>query len=282
MPMLSVISGAYNLENCFSFEKSIESVLHQTFTDFEFIICDDGSTDKTYEMLKEFAGRDSRIKLLKNEKNLGHAAALNKCIEAASGMFIARHDCDDYNDETRFQKQIEYMTEHPDVDVLGTAAFLYDRDGVWDSVYFPKTVENKSFLFTSPYQHGSVVFKREALMRAGGYRVAKETRRNEDYDLFMRMQVFAKGENLQERLYYFLEDEAALKRRKYRFRIDEAKIRFKGFSSLGLMPKGFFHAIKPLVVGLIPGCILKKLRAKRRKKINGAIHGDSSQKGGAE
>ena len=279
MPLLSVISGAYNLENCFSFEKSIESVLKQTFTDFEFIICDDGSTDKTYKMLESFAEKDPRIRILRNEKNLGHAAALNKCIEAATGEFIARHDCDDYNDETRFEKQLDYLNKNPDVDILGTAAYLFDKNGVWDSVYFPERVTNESFLFTSPYQHGSVIFRRDALLKSGGYLVAKETRRNEDYDLFMRMQVFAKGENLTERLYYFLEDEATLKRRKYRFRIDEAKVRIRGFKNLGLMPKGFFYGIKPLIVGLMPSPILKKLRDKRRKSFAESMQNESSQKG---
>jgi glycosyltransferase involved in cell wall biosynthesis len=85
MPVLSIISGAYNLENCFSFKNSIESILSQSFTDFEFIICDDGSSDGTYEILSEYARGDSRIVLLKNEVNLGLAATLNKCISVAKG-----------------------------------------------------------------------------------------------------------------------------------------------------------------------------------------------------
>ena len=68
MPTISVISGAYNIGKCYSFRRSIESILNQTFTDFEFIICDDGSTDNTWELLSEYSDRDARIKLLKNEK----------------------------------------------------------------------------------------------------------------------------------------------------------------------------------------------------------------------
>lgn len=268
MPVLSVVSGAYNLETCFSFRKSIESILNQTFTDFEFIICDDGSSDGTYEILKEFAKYDERIILLKNEKNIGLAATLNKCIRAARGSFIARHDCDDYAAKDRFEKQISYLANNPDVDLLGSWAYLFDENGVYDTLVFPRNVKNEDFLFTSPYQHGSVMFRKEVLEKAGGYTVSKVTRRTEDYEMFMRMQSFAKGENFPEPLYYFLEDARALKRRKYRYRIDEAKVRYHGFKALGLLPKGLPYVIKPLIVGLIPSALLARMRRKRRKKLN--------------
>ena len=219
MPVLSIVSGAYNLENCFSFKNSIESILSQSFTDFEFIICDDGSVDRTYEILSEYAERDSRIVLLRNEKNLGLAQTLNNCISVAKGEFIGRHDLDDYSAADRFEKQLTYLYEHPEVGLLGTAAYLFDGDGIFDTVRFPKTVTTTDFLFNSPYQHGSVVFRSEVLKTAGGYTVSKATRRTEDYELFMRIQLFARGENLTEPLYHFLEDDRALKRRKYRYRI---------------------------------------------------------------
>ena len=254
------------MESCFSFKKSIESILSQTFTDFEFLICDDGSSDNTYQILTEFAKIDSRIVLLKNEKNLGLAATLNRCIEESRGKYIARHDCDDYACADRLEKQVRYLEEHPEVGMLGTAAFLFDESGVYDTVTFPRKVTNNDFLFNSPYQHGSMVFRREALTDAGGYTVSKVTRRTEDYELFMRMQKTVKGENLPEPLYYFLEDEKALKRRKYRYRIDEAKVRYRGFKSLGLLPRGILYVIKPLIVGLIPMKLLAKMRKKRRAK----------------
>lgn len=267
MPILSVITGAYNATACPHFRESVESVLTQSFSDFEFIICDDGSTDGTYEALKQFAARDPRVRLLRNERNEGLAATLNKCLAVASGSYIARHDCDDFSERERFQKQIEYLEEHPDVDLLGTAAALFDESGIWAIEAFPQKVSNRDFLFTSPYKHGSVIFRREALLRANGYRVSKETRRTEDYDLFMRMQTFCKGENLPEPLYRFCEDSAARKRRKYRYRIDEARVRARGFRLLGLMPRGIPYVIKPLIVGLLPQGLLLSLQKKRRDRI---------------
>ena len=274
MPTISVIAGAYNVADCKSLDKSIKSVLDQTFADFEFILCDDGSDDSTYEMLKKYADADSRIRLIRNDKNLGLVQTLNKCLALAEGKYIARHDCDDYNDLTRFEKQVLYLEAHEDVAVLGTAAYLFDEEGVWDVEIMPRTVENRSFLFNNPYKHGSVMMRREALEKAGGYRIAPETVRNEDYDLFMRMQTFSHGENLEDLLYYFCEDKAARGRRKYRYRINEAKVRAKGFRALGLMPRGIPYVIKPLIVGLIPSFILTKLQKKRRKRKNADAGGN--------
>lgn len=268
MPKLSVISGAYNIGNCYSFSKSMESVLSQTLGDFEFIICDDGSQDNTFDLLSEYARVDSRIRIIRNETNLGLAASLNKCIDVARGQFIVRHDLDDYNAPDRFEKQLAFMECHSEISVLGCCVYLFDESGIWGEEKYPAEVQNKNFLFMTPYKHGSVFFRREALEKAGGYRVAKETYRNEDYDLFMTLKTFSEGANLQEKLYYFCEDKQARRRRKYRYRIDEAKVRYRGFKKLGLLPRGIPYVIKPLVVGLIPTFILEFLKTctSRRKK----------------
>ena len=265
MYKLSVISGAYNAASHPEFKKSIESVLNQSFSDFEFIICDDGSTDNTLDLLLEYEKRDDRVKILTNEKNLGLAKTLNRCIEISTGEYIARHDLDDYSTQDRFKKQIDYLESHKNVGILGTGILLFDENGVWGEELMPRVVKNEDFLFNNPYKHGSVMFRRSELLRAGGYRVERETLRNEDYDLFMRMQLFCKGENLREPLYCFCEDKSAFKRRKYRYRINEAGVRLRGFCALGLMPKGIPYVIKPLIVGLIPPPLLKRLQNKRRK-----------------
>ena len=271
MPRVSVICGAYNVCGHYLFEKSIKSILAQTFEDFEFIICDDGSTDKTFENLLRLRECDGRIRLIKNEENLGLAATLNRCIEISEGEYIARHDCDDLSSPDRLEKQVSLLDGRRDISLLGSYAYLFDQTGVWGKAVFPTEISKKDFLFSSPHLHGSVIFRKEALIRAGGYRVAKETRRCEDYDLFMRMHVFAKSANLDEYLYYFCEDKNTYKRRKYRYRIDEAKVRIKGFKLLGLMPWAFFYAIKPLIVGLIPTRILNPVRNKilKRKIVYG-------------
>lgn len=262
----SIIMGAYNVSSCYSFSQSMNSILNQTYTDFELIICDDGSNDNTWELLNEYAQRDNRVKLLRNSENKGLAASLNRCIEMAEGEFIARHDCDDYCDSIRLYKQIEFLKSHPDISMVGCNVYLFNENGVWGKEVFPSEVKNTDFLFSSPYKHGAVVFRKNALISAGGYRVAKETRRAEDYDLFMTIATFGKGANLDEFLYYFCEDYAARKRRKYIYRIDEVKVRYIGFKRMNLLPRGILYVVKPLIVGLIPGYLLEKLKEKKYKR----------------
>ena len=107
---------AYNAEKYIN--EAIDSILAQTFTDFEFIIIDDGSTDSTCAIVESYS--DSRIRFFKNEHNLGVAATLNRGLDLARGEYIARMDADDISLPTRFEKQAAYMDSHPDVVVCGT------------------------------------------------------------------------------------------------------------------------------------------------------------------
>lgn len=123
-PLVSVIMSTYNREQMVS--QAILSILNQTVSDFEFIIVNDGSTDNTGRVLKEFARQDARIKLIENEKNLGLVSSLNKALPLARGTYIARMDDDDLSLPTRFERQIEFMEAHPDVTVTGTSSKTYN------------------------------------------------------------------------------------------------------------------------------------------------------------
>lgn len=264
-PRLSVIMGAYNIASISVFRRAADSVLEQTMGDFEFIICDDGSVDETWRLLKDLADRDKRVRLIQNPENRGLAASLNHCLEHAGGELIARQDADDISAPERFQKQINFLDAHPEIGFAGSNATLWDETGDWGERLFPEYPQAKDFRFTMPFVHGALMFRRSALDAVEGYRVAKETRRAEDYDMLMRMYAAGlRGANLQERLYAFLEDRAAQKRRKYRYRLDEAVVRWRGFRSLGLMPGALPYVVKPLAVGLIPGSILRGLKKQRQ------------------
>ncbi len=266
MPKISVISAAYNMEHIFSLRASLESILGQSFFDIEFIICDDGSTDNTYSVLCEFAKRDGRIRVIRNERREGLAFSLNRCAGYAECDLIARHDLDDISHKDRLMFQYGYLKLHPEISVLGTAAVLYDRNGAYASRSFPCRVKAQDFLFNSPYMHGSVLMRREAFLAVGGYRVARITRRAEDYDIFMRLALVSNGANLGKELYFYLEDKDTKRRRRYKYRIDEMLVRASGFSALGLMPRALPYVIKPLIVGLIPSALLDKLKHRREVK----------------
>lgn len=261
MCRISVIMGAYNVQNLWIFEKAINSVLRQTMQDFELIVCDDGSTDNTYQMLRRFARQDRRIRVIRSQKRCGLAAALNRCLFIARGDLIARQDADDLSMPDRFRQQAAFLERHPQISFVGTNVTLFYQNGSWGKRVLPPRPKKEDFLFTCPFVHGSLLFRREAFMRAGVYRTGKQTLRAEDYDLLMRMYAAGlRGANLQKAHYQFLEDQTAWKRRKYRYRFDEAIVRLYGFRQLGLLPKGLPYVVKPLAVGLVPPRILLRLK----------------------
>ena len=268
MPEISVVMGAYNVGDKDLLEKAIESILKQTYKDFEFIICDDGSTDDTYKYLQEFASKDSRIVLIKSEKNNGLSHALNMGIEKAKGKYIARMDADDISALDRLEKEYNFLEQHNEYAIVATNVKLIDQDGkIIGKRLKPEIIKKEDFLFTSPITHPTVMMRKEALKSVNNYSEAKEALRTEDYDLWMRM--FAKGYKIytiQECLYYFREDDNCLKRRKYKYRLNEVVVRYKGFKALKLFPKGYLYVIKPLIVGIIPRGMLKNIRTKVKKE----------------
>ena len=246
---------------------AIDSILNQTYKDFEFIICDDGSNDGTYEMVKNLIKKDNRVILIRNEENKGLAYSLNHCLSIAKGKYIARMDADDISMPDRLEKQIGFLNEHLEYAMVGCNLLLINDKGIWGKRILVKEPTKKSFLFTSPYCHPAIVMRKEVLDKVNNYKVEKITRRAEDYDLFMRIYANGyKGYNMQEFLYQFREDNDAYKRRAYKYRWDEVQVRYRGFKALDLMPNGLIYVIKPLIVGLIPQKILVKLRKMRQEK----------------
>lgn len=262
MPKISVIMGVYNAAK--RMDEAIDSIIKQTFTDWEFIICDDGSIDNTYSRLLEWSKIDKRIIPIRNEVNRGLAATLNHCITYATGEYIARMDDDDYSYPHRFEKQVNFLDNNKEYAFCSSIVLVFD--GV--KTYVPaknkkEKPEAKDFLYHTCFIHPATIFRAEELKKAGCYRIAKEISRTEDYDLFMRMYAMGmKGYNIQQPLLrYFVNLDAMRKKRKYRHRIDESIVRYKGFKELGLLPKGLPYVIKPLLVGLIPKKILLMLKS---------------------
>lgn len=257
---VSVIMGIYNIPTKDILKKSIESILNQTYKNIEFIIIDDGSTNNTYEWAKEIISDDDRVKLTKNEKNIGLTKTLNLCLKQASGKYIARMDGDDYCELDRIEKQIVFLKENK-CDLVATNICNFDDDGVWGYRKNSEKICEKDFLFTSPIVHPTILCYKWCYEKVNGYNEKWYTNRNEDYDLFMRM--YANGiriNTIQENLYYYREDEVCYAKRKYRYRICEFCVRMMDFKLLRLYPKCIPYIFKPLIVGLIPQKILRNLR----------------------
>lgn len=259
MPLISVIMGVHNSDSDMLLS-AVRSVLSQSVSDIELIICDDGSENDIEKMLDGI--KDSRVKLIFFKENKGLAAALNACIDVASGKYIARQDDDDISLPGRFEKQTEYLENHGDTYFIGTDCELYSQgEGVYGERIMPKTVDKRSFLFNSPFIHGSMMFRREVFDKER-YRTLGKNRKYEDYDLFMRLCADGfKSANLPEKLYRFHYDRST-RRVSFSMRCDEFKVRTEGFKRLGLMPVGFFYALKPILLGFIPRKAMIKLKEK--------------------
>lgn len=183
--VISIIMAAHNEE--LYIDQAIKSIQNQTFQDWELIVVDDGSTDLTHKICAKYQSQDYRIKILTNEVCLGLPKSLNLGIKKAQGDYIARADADDINHPHRLEKQYIHMEQHPQIDVLGTGAWLLDKkDNRTNCVSLPtkhKDIIALPFLKTY-FFHPSVIMRRNFFEKAGVY---NETFiRVQDQELWLR------------------------------------------------------------------------------------------------
>jgi glycosyltransferase EpsE len=262
LPKISVIMGIYNCENTVG--DAIESILGQTYSNFELIMCDDGSEDRTYEIASNYAKHYQNIILLKNDKNEGLAYTLNKCLRSSKGTLIARQDGDDFSAPERFQRQVDYFLKDTHLAIVSTGTTQFDETGFWGGIMLPAFPSKLDFLSNSPFCHGSAMIKKNSLLAVNGYDTTRSSLRSEDYDLWFRMYAAGySGINLQEALYFVREDRTALKRRQFRYRLIESRTRFKGYKMLKLPLTGYVFVLRPIFVGLVPEVIYAAIRKKK-------------------
>lgn len=159
-PLVSVVMPVYNASSFI--EESISSILQQTFSDFEFIIINDGSTDNSRNIISSYT--DSRIRIIDNEQNLGVIRSLNKGIELARGKYIARMDADDIALSNRFEKQVAFLESNPDYGLVGGYMQLHPSGTV---VRVPTSDEElkATMLFHNPFVHPAVMIRKSILIR---------------------------------------------------------------------------------------------------------------------
>lgn len=264
MPKVSVIMGIYNETNKKQVKEAVDSVLGQSFSDFEFLIYDDGSKDENYKWLEEYCREDARIHFSHNPKNRGLSAVLNDCMKQAEGEYIARMDADDISERERFARQVAFLDSHQDYAWVGCHAKLIGESEVWGQREVTEIPVNTDFLQTSPFIHPTVMFRTEILRQAGGYSEEPMAQRVEDYELFMRLYADGwQGYNIQQYLFYYRESRDSFQKRKYRYRINECRVRYRGFGGMGIRKGNFRYVLKPLLVGLVPAWLNQKLRGRK-------------------
>ena len=195
MPKVSVVMPVYNGERYVS--EAIESILAQSFQDFEFLIIDDCSIDATPDILTRYQQQDSRIKVLRQVRNSGVTAALNRGCEAAQGVYIARMDADDISLPDRLCCQVTFLEKHSEVGVLGTQIELMDDVG--DLLpearrYTSPALVHWNLYFRNGIAHPSIMMRRDLISRLGNY--VNDNVYAEDYSLWVRASRLAQLTNL--------------------------------------------------------------------------------------
>jgi glycosyltransferase involved in cell wall biosynthesis len=180
---MSVFNGAEYLR------EAIESILMQTFTDFDFIIIDDGSTDETWETLTEYAERDKRIALFQNRENIGLTRSLNKGLKQAQGMYIARQDADDVSLPQRLEREVQFLDENGETALVSSNVEIIDEMGrtlsITDRACDPDLVAWWMLFYNHVAGHSAVLFRRKNALEAGGY--DPSVNYAQDYDLWLRL-----------------------------------------------------------------------------------------------
>lgn len=196
-PLVSVLLPVYNGERYVA--QAIESILDQTYRDFEFIIIDDGSTDRSYQILQRYAQQDDRIHLIQ-QRNQGLIKTLNKMLAIAQGELLARMDADDLAHPTRLARQVEFLQREPEIVCVGGAFELIDPQGrtvmVVQMPQHNDEIQEKILIGHTIILHPSAMIRRTALQAIGGYDESMVT--IEDLDMLLRLGEIGQLANLNE------------------------------------------------------------------------------------
>ena len=195
-PLISVVLSVYNAEPYLA--EAIESILNQTYENFEFIIINDGSTDRSLKIIKSYD--DKRIIFISREKK-GLIASLNEGIQKARGKYIVRMDADDISLAKRFEKQIEFMEKNQDIDLCGTSVTAFGdniKSNVWKPSKDNKTIQTQ-LLFSSPLFHPTVIMRRDVILKYDLF-YDEKFKHAEDFELWSRFAKYTKISNIQKPL----------------------------------------------------------------------------------
>ena len=202
-PRVSVVLAVHN--GLAYLREAVESLLGQTFGDFELIAVDDGSTDRSGEALCEYAARDGRVIVLRNESNVGLTKSLNRGLDTARGEFIARQDADDVSEPHRLERQVEYLSRHPEVGLLGSAYTVILADGRRGDTHRTPRTDTRirwEMLFHNAFCHSTVMLRRRCL-DDGRLRYDESLRYGQDYEMWARVLKATRAANLDEPLVCF-------------------------------------------------------------------------------
>jgi len=214
---VAVLMTIYNCSE--TIVEAVDSILNQSYQDFCIIMCDDASTDNTYDVINSKYGDDKRILIIRNSDNKGLAVSSNRCIELIESKYIARMDGDDISLPNRLLKEVEFLENNTEYAFVSSPMIYFDHRGDYKE---GRAIEKPSvldFRRESPFCHGPSLIRTEVIKLLGGYSENNLVIRYEDADLWFRMYLKGyKGYNLSLPLYKMRNDYNAFSRRKAKYR----------------------------------------------------------------
>jgi glycosyltransferase involved in cell wall biosynthesis len=216
-PKVSVVMSAFNAEKYL--RESLDSILNQDFWDFEFLIVNDASTDKTKEIIESC--KDQRIVIINNAKNSGLTRSLNVALNSAKGEYVARQDADDISLPNRLSAQVDFLEKHPEVGFVGSYASMIDRHGKEFGQWRMPAVDKDIRLAISDrgcFCHGAVMFRNQLVKNIGGYR--EQFKYAQDLDLWLRLSERCQMANIDEILYKMRRSANSITRKKLEKQLD--------------------------------------------------------------
>ncbi|MBQ8868892.1 MAG: glycosyltransferase family 2 protein [Oscillospiraceae bacterium] len=264
---ISIIMGVYNCEETLA--EAIDSLLNQTYTNWQLILCDDCSTDNTYDIAVSYQSKyPEKIIVFRNDTNSKLAFSLNRCLKLADGDYIGRMDGDDISVPNRFERQVEFLDNNECYDLVGTAMQRFSSNGLANVEYPIEKPDKFTLREHVPFNHATILARRKVYDVLNGYTVSKRTVRGQDSDLWFRFyHAGFSGYNLMEPLYLVREDKKAVRRRTAKVRINAYKTTVYGYK---LLKFPVWWLIKPtcrLIVRLITPYFLVDLYRSIQSKI---------------
>lgn len=251
-PKVSVIMGVYNCEKTISV--AIESIIAQTYTNWELIICDDCSTDKSVEIIQKYKDLDKRIVLIRNAINSKLAKSLNNCLAIAKGEYIARMDADDISLPKRLEEQITFLDSHQEFQVISCKSVVLDENGEREIIGKEGEPHKECMLFGVPFVHPTIMMRKSAYDAVGGYTVLPRTQRGQDLDLWFKFfSLGYRGYILPKVLYKYYNFKSTKKNRMgLKLAMNYTKTNLVGFKLLKFPFYYYVMAFKPMISVLLP------------------------------
>lgn len=266
MKKVSVIMGIYNCAD--TLEEAVDCIAKQTYENWELILCDDGSSDLTYSVAQKLVEKyPDRIVLLRNDHNCGLNHTLNRCLAAVTGDYVARMDADDRCSPDRFAVEVEILNTCSEIAIVSVDMEHFDELGTWGCQGHPENPVPRDFVHGTPFNHAPCMVRREAYDAVNGYSEDRKFLRVEDYHLWIKMYSAGfRGKNVHKVLYQMRDDRNAYSRRKFSYRLNEARVKILAIRTFKLPIYYYIYTLRPIAVGLLPNCLYDWLHKKKLKE----------------